>query len=112
MEKGENAGNQHFLLFPQRFLLSNRQVSLFDPPIGRLPMFRIWPRIKMLCNGIQSNEDCSGTQYGVCDCKSPRYLNDKCRNLWHFLWIPDTSIYVFRERPVAEKYFPDLVIRE
>ena len=28
--KGENAGNQHFLLFPQCFLLFPRQISIFE----------------------------------------------------------------------------------
>ena len=32
MEKGENAGNQHFLLFPQCFLLHRRQIPPFKPP--------------------------------------------------------------------------------
>ena len=30
VEKGENAGNQHFLLFPQRFLLIRLQTSIFE----------------------------------------------------------------------------------
>ena len=28
--KGENAGNQHFLLFPQCFLINPKQTSLFE----------------------------------------------------------------------------------
>ena len=30
VEKGENAGNQHFLFFPQCFLLYLKQISTFD----------------------------------------------------------------------------------
>ena len=29
VEKGENAGNQHFLLFPQCFLPFSKQISIF-----------------------------------------------------------------------------------
>ena len=30
VEKGDNAGNQHFLLFPQFFLLVPKQISIFQ----------------------------------------------------------------------------------
>ena len=41
--KGENADNQHFLLFPQSFLIYLRQESLFQQQlICRLQMFLIW----------------------------------------------------------------------
>ena len=30
MGKGENAGNQHFLIFPQHFLLFQKQISVFQ----------------------------------------------------------------------------------
>ena len=30
VEKGENAGNQHFLLFPQCFLPSQKQIPIFQ----------------------------------------------------------------------------------
>ena len=29
--KGENAGDQHFLLFPHRYLLCPKQISIFEP---------------------------------------------------------------------------------
>ena len=29
--KGENAGNQHFLLFPKCFLVCQRRIELFEP---------------------------------------------------------------------------------
>ena len=32
--KGENAGNQHFLLFPQCFLTSHKQFSILDPHLS------------------------------------------------------------------------------
>ena len=43
MEKGENAGNQHFLLFPQCFLPCLRQKSSFNP----LPDDKILYRSKL-----------------------------------------------------------------
>ena len=43
--KGENAGNQHFLLFPQCFLLYQRQkLSLMLHLFCRLQMLTIWTR--------------------------------------------------------------------
>ena len=33
--KGENAGNQHFLLFLQCFLPHHRQISSFEPDLNR-----------------------------------------------------------------------------
>ena len=42
-EKGENAGNQHFLLFPQCFLLFPKQFSIFQSHLFcRLQMVSIW----------------------------------------------------------------------
>ena len=42
-EKGENAGNQHFLIFPQCFLLYPREkLSLYPFLICRLQMLSIW----------------------------------------------------------------------
>ena len=50
--KGENAVNQHFLLFPQCFLLFPRQISIFDSELicrlqmlfeyGQVQNFAIW----------------------------------------------------------------------
>ena len=41
--KGENAGNQHFLLFPQCFLLCLREnLSFYQRLILRLQMLSIW----------------------------------------------------------------------
>ena len=41
--KGENAGNQHFLLFPQCFLPYQRQKSSFELLLlCRLQMLSIW----------------------------------------------------------------------
>ena len=43
--KGENAGNQHFLLFPQCFLLYKRQtLSFMFPLFCHLQMLSIWTR--------------------------------------------------------------------
>ena len=40
--KGENAGNQHFLLFPQCFLPFTKQISNFQSPLFCLHMLSIW----------------------------------------------------------------------
>ena len=45
--KGENAGNQHFLLFPQCFIPFPKQVSSFSNLLCRLQMFGIWTSIKI-----------------------------------------------------------------
>ena len=45
--KGENAGNQHFLLFPPCFPPYEGQVSSFGPHvICRLKMLPIWTSLK------------------------------------------------------------------
>ena len=45
--KGENAGNQHFLLFPECFLLFLKQISLFQLHwFCRLQMLSIWTSLK------------------------------------------------------------------
>ena len=45
--KGENAGNQHFLLFPQCFLLYQVEKSSFQQCLlRRLQMLSIWSRPK------------------------------------------------------------------
>ena len=47
--KGENAGNQHFFLFPQFFLSNKRQISWFDQAfLFRLESFCIWKNKKKL----------------------------------------------------------------
>ena len=48
--KGENAGNQHFLLFPQCFLPFPKQISIFQlHSICRLQMLSIWTSLKFCC---------------------------------------------------------------
>ena len=48
MGKGENAGNHHFLLFPQCFLLYLGQKSSFWQGLFcRLEMLSIWSRLKL-----------------------------------------------------------------
>ena len=48
VEKGENAGNQHFLLFPQSFLPNQREsASLQSQWICRLPMLSILTRLNL-----------------------------------------------------------------
>ena len=45
--KGENAGNQHFLLFPQWFLLFPAQISIFESELlHHRQMFTIWTCLK------------------------------------------------------------------
>ena len=49
--KGENAGNQHFLLFPQCFLdlPFPRQISIFDlHQFCRLQMLSVWTSLQTL----------------------------------------------------------------
>ena len=44
VEKGENAGNQHFLLFPQCFLPFSKQNSIFQSHLFRhLQVFQFGP---------------------------------------------------------------------
>ena len=50
--KGENAGNQHFLLFPQCFLLYQREkLSFYQHLICRLQVLSIWSRPNFCCFG-------------------------------------------------------------
>ena len=45
--KRENAGDQHFLLFPQCFLLISGQTLIFESHLFcRLQMFSIWTSLK------------------------------------------------------------------
>ena len=45
--KGENAGNQHFLLFPQCFLPFPKQISTFQSHVFcRMQVVSIWPGLK------------------------------------------------------------------
>ena len=46
--KGENAGNQHFLLFPQCFLPFPKQSSISDSHLNcQLQMLSIWRGLKI-----------------------------------------------------------------
>ena len=55
--KGENAGNQHFLLFPQCFLSFPNQISIFDLHlICSLQMLSIWTSLKNLLFGKELND--------------------------------------------------------
>ena len=48
--KGENAGNQHFLLFQQCFLPFPNQISIFESRFFcRLQMLSIWTSLKICC---------------------------------------------------------------
>ena len=48
--KGENAGNQHFLLFPQCFLPVPKQISIFESHLFcHLQMLSIWASLKIVC---------------------------------------------------------------
>ena len=52
--KGEDAGNQHFLLFPRCFPLYHREISLFlQHLICRLEILSIWSRPKF-CRLVKS----------------------------------------------------------
>ena len=54
MGKGENAGNQHFLPFPQCFLPYQRQESSFELHLPYpLQMLSIWSRTKF-CRLVKS----------------------------------------------------------
>ena len=54
--KGENAGNQHFLLFPQCFLPYQRQELSFELHLFcRLQMLSIWSRPKN-CRLVKSKK--------------------------------------------------------
>ena len=47
VEKGENAGNQHFLLFQQCFLPVQKRISIFQPHLFyRLQRSSIWTSLK------------------------------------------------------------------
>ena len=48
VEKGENAGDQHFLLFPQCFLPMSKRISVFKSHLFcRLPLLSIWTSLKI-----------------------------------------------------------------
>ena len=52
--KGENAGNQHFLLFPQCFLLFPKQISIFDSHLFCcLQVVSVWTSLKF-CRLVKS----------------------------------------------------------
>ena len=49
---GENAGNQHFLLFPQCFLPFPNQISIFQSHLFcHLQIPSIWTSLKLCCLG-------------------------------------------------------------
>ena len=53
--KGENAGNQHYLLFPQCFLPFPKHISIFYLTLGcRLQMLSIWTGLKF-CGFVKSS---------------------------------------------------------
>ena len=57
MGKGENAGNLHFLLFPQCFSLFPTQISVFESLLFcRLQMLLIWSRPKFCRFGKELNQ--------------------------------------------------------
>ena len=49
--KGHNAGNQHFLLFPQCFQPFLKQASIFQYHLSCLQVLSIWTRLKFLSFG-------------------------------------------------------------
>ena len=50
MRKGENAGNQHFLLFPQCFLPIQKKISVFNFHLFcRLHVLSIWTGLNICC---------------------------------------------------------------
>ena len=56
--KGENAGNQHFLLFPQCFLSIPRENSVFDLHLFcSLQMLSIWTTVK-ICHLVKRVKLC------------------------------------------------------
>ena len=62
MGKGENAGNQHFLLFPQGLLLYQRQkLSFVLHLFCRLQLLSIWTRFNFCCLGMGCGSDITET---------------------------------------------------
>ena len=54
---GENASNQHFLLFPQYLLHYQGEISPFGPCVNfRLLMLSIWTSLK-LCRSTKGHSD-------------------------------------------------------
>ena len=50
MGNGENAGNQHFLHFPECFLSLQKQISVFEPDLFcLLQQLSIWTSLKLSC---------------------------------------------------------------
>ena len=50
LRKGENAGNQHFLLFPKCFFPLQNKLQLFDSLLFcRLQVLSIWTGLKFCC---------------------------------------------------------------
>ena len=58
VRKRENAGNQHFLLFPQCFLSFQKQISIIQSHwISCLQMLSNWISLQV-CRLVKSNLDC------------------------------------------------------
>ena len=106
MGKGENAGNQHFLLFPQCFLSSNNHFSIFHLYLFCCPqMLWIWTS-PIFCHLVKIKAKASM----VSELKRLRRKNDfyqkkHCegrRISWHFLFFPLLYFsFYFTNRPLA-----------
>ena len=58
VRKEENAGNQHFLLFPLCFLPYPRKIAPFETHLKcRLQMLSIWTRVGVLSSGKENTSD-------------------------------------------------------
>ena len=67
MGKGENAGNQHFLLFPQCFLPFQEQISILESHLFcRLQILSIWTSLKFWLFGKELTQ------------KNHRYFQQNC----------------------------------
>ena len=47
--KEENAGDQHFLVFPQYFFIIPKRISVFKLHLFCLQMLSIWTSLKIRC---------------------------------------------------------------
>ena len=64
--KGENAGNKHFLLFPQCFLPIPKRICLLKIHIFcRLQMFSIWTSLNIFSFGkaLTNDDNLDGTKF-------------------------------------------------
>ena len=105
--KGENAGNQHFLLFPPYFLPFSKQVLSFHSNLFCcLPMLSIWTSLKF-CNLVRSKLYCKQRNFqlvetgSICRQQNKCDLKIKCccwkgeKTLWEKEKILVTSIFSF-----------------